>query len=242
MFRKEIHMNKLMAFAVISAIFISGCAKKDKKDAKAKQSKFLAQDDTREVPIYTEESEALLADATVSDFAFVDDEDAFVDEASIEHEKVAMADSLENDLADEALPMAPEAMNESSDLLVSLDSEVDWDFENVQFGFNKNNVNKDQLETIKSNVLQAKKAVEQGKEVVVSGHTCQIGSATYNLALSQKRAEAVKKELIKEGVPSDSIKTIGKGYESPLVWTNATDRATKIKELSVNRRAEIVVN
>ena len=52
----------------------------------------------------------------------------------------------------------------------------------------------------------------------------------------------VKSEMLKEGIPAQQIKTLGMGYESPLVWSDKTDRAERVEELSPNRRAEVSTN
>ena len=59
------------------------------------------------------------------------------------------------------------------------------------------------------------------------------GDDSENLLLSQKRAESVKSFLIKEGVPSENIKTVGYGESKPIL-SNETEGG-KAK----NRRVEI---
>jgi hypothetical protein len=71
--------------------------------------------------------------------------------------------------------------------------------------------------------------------VTVTGYTDTSGSATYNLGLSQRRAEIVAEELEREGVPATSIVTVGRGEENLLVPT-----ADGVSEPR-NRRVEIVV-
>jgi OmpA family len=71
--------------------------------------------------------------------------------------------------------------------------------------------------------------------VAVTGYTDTSGSATYNLALSQRRAEVVADELIRNGVPATDIETIGRGEENLLVATPDGVREPR------NRRVEIVV-
>jgi hypothetical protein len=71
--------------------------------------------------------------------------------------------------------------------------------------------------------------------VTVTGYTDTSGSATYNLGLSQRRAEIVADELEVNGVPATSIVTIGRGEENLLVAT-----ADGVSEPR-NRRVEIVV-
>ena len=71
--------------------------------------------------------------------------------------------------------------------------------------------------------------------IVATGHTDLSGSAQYNLRLSERRAEAVKAELVRLGVPATVITTIGKGEEDPLVPTKDGVREAQ------NRRVEIVI-
>ena len=71
--------------------------------------------------------------------------------------------------------------------------------------------------------------------IVATGHTDLSGSPQYNLRLSERRAEAVKAELIRLGVPATVITTIGKGEEDPLVPTKDGVREAQ------NRRVEIII-
>jgi OmpA family len=72
-------------------------------------------------------------------------------------------------------------------------------------------------------------------QIEVIGHTDTVGSAAYNLELSQRRAESVANELIALGVPATDIATVGRGEEDLLVPT-----ADGVNEPR-NRRVEIVV-
>jgi hypothetical protein len=72
-------------------------------------------------------------------------------------------------------------------------------------------------------------------QVSVTGHTDTSGSAAHNLELSQRRAEVVANELVREGVPATDIVTVGRGEEDLLVPT-----ADGVREPR-NRRVEIVV-
>ena len=71
--------------------------------------------------------------------------------------------------------------------------------------------------------------------ITVTGHTDTSGSAAYNLELSQRRAEAVASEFVRQGVPATEIATIGRGEEDLLVPT-----ADGVREAR-NRRVEIVI-
>lgn len=82
------------------------------------------------------------------------------------------------------------------------------------------------------------KAAEEFKKsgtvrITATGHTDTSGSAEYNQRLSERRAVAVKNELVKMGVPAASIVTVGKGQNDLLVPTADGVREAK------NRRVEI---
>lgn len=71
--------------------------------------------------------------------------------------------------------------------------------------------------------------------VRVVGHTDNVGSAAYNQQLSEDRALAVARILIRDGVSSSRITYSGRGYNEPITTnTTATGRAQ-------NRRVEIVI-
>jgi OOP family OmpA-OmpF porin len=71
--------------------------------------------------------------------------------------------------------------------------------------------------------------------IVVTGHTDLSGSVAYNQRLSERRAEAVRQALVREGLTAGAISTIGRGKTQPLVPT-----ADGVREPQ-NRRAEIVL-
>lgn len=69
----------------------------------------------------------------------------------------------------------------------------------------------------------------------LSGHTDNTGSAAFNLALSKKRAEAVKKYLVSKGVAADRITTEGLGSTKPIA-SNDTAQGR-----NANRRVEFLI-
>jgi peptidoglycan-associated lipoprotein len=52
--------------------------------------------------------------------------------------------------------------------------------------------------------------------IVIEGHCDDRGSEEYNLSLGDSRANAVKAELVKLGVPADRIRTVSYGKEHPF--------------------------
>jgi outer membrane protein OmpA-like peptidoglycan-associated protein len=71
------------------------------------------------------------------------------------------------------------------------------------------------------------------KNIVVRGHTDSVGGEGYNMSLSERRANEVKKHLVRIGVRQELISTVGFGEHMP-VDANNTERGR-----GMNRRAEI---
>lgn len=69
----------------------------------------------------------------------------------------------------------------------------------------------------------------------LSGHTDNTGSAAFNLALSKKRAEAVKKYLVSKGVTADRITTEGLGSTKPIASNDTAEGR------NANRRVEFLI-
>ena len=71
--------------------------------------------------------------------------------------------------------------------------------------------------------------------ITATGHTDTSGPEAYNMALSLRRANAVKDALVREGVPAQAITVIGRGEQGLLVQTGDGVREPQ------NRRVEIVI-
>jgi outer membrane protein OmpA-like peptidoglycan-associated protein/Mg-chelatase subunit ChlD len=71
--------------------------------------------------------------------------------------------------------------------------------------------------------------------ILVEGHTDNVGSNRINDALSKRRAESVKRYLVKKGISPRRIKTVGYGERRPIA-SNATEWGRRL-----NRRTEIVI-
>ncbi len=69
----------------------------------------------------------------------------------------------------------------------------------------------------------------------VVGHTDNVGSASYNQSLSQRRAQAVSSVLINAGVAPFRVRSIGRGEDQPVA-TNLTPQGRQ-----QNRRVEIII-
>ncbi len=75
--------------------------------------------------------------------------------------------------------------------------------------------------------------------VTITGYTDRLGSDAYNLKLSQRRADAVKDYLVRQGVPASRLESVGRGKARPVVECDDKDRAALIRCLEPNRRVEV---
>ena len=66
----------------------------------------------------------------------------------------------------------------------------------------------------------------------ITAHTCTIGTAEYNLKLSERRAKSVKAYLAKQGVPPPAMRHQGLGFNEPIADNGTEEGREK------NRRVE----
>jgi len=101
----------------------------------------------------------------------------------------------------------------------------------VYFDFDSYVVKDDYRPVIEFNAKRL--TTNKQRKVVVEGHTDERGGSEYNLALGQKRAEAVAKSLTLLGVADGQVEAVSFGKERPAV--QGSDEAAWAK----NRRAEL---
>ncbi len=102
----------------------------------------------------------------------------------------------------------------------------------VYFAFDSYTVDAKYLPVIEAN---ARRMIADGKSnIVIEGNTDSRGSREYNLALGQKRSEAVKQRLQLLGVSSARIEAVSFGREKPVALGETEEAWAQ------NRRADIV--
>ena len=117
------------------------------------------------------------------------------------------------------------------------DTELDYEtkaiFTNamVYFEFDKFNLNSKSLQTLKSAVSAMKD--NQSIRITIAGHADERGTREYNLALGQRRADAVKDYFVLSGIDKNRISVKSYGEERPASFES--DEVSYSK----NRRAEI---
>jgi len=103
----------------------------------------------------------------------------------------------------------------------------------IHFDFDKYDIRPVDEAVLKENAVFLKN--NPNLKVQIEGHCDERGTAEYNLALGERRANNTKKYLVFLGIPADRISTISYGEEKPL------DKGRHEEAWAKNRRAHIVV-
>jgi len=111
-----------------------------------------------------------------------------------------------------------------------VDKDGCWAFRGLLFDFDKSDV-KAKYGPLIQNAVEVMK-MNPGLTIEIQGHTDSYGKDAYNQKLSERRANAVKAELIKQGVEGKRLTAVGFGESKP-VDTNETDEGR-----AYNRRVE----
>ena len=101
----------------------------------------------------------------------------------------------------------------------------------VFFDFDQSDLTQEAEEVVTSAVAEA---MQTGRtRIEITGHTDTVGGAAYNQALSERRAQSVKDEMVSQGIADGNITTGGRGFTELLVQTGPGVREPQ------NRRAVI---
>lgn len=109
----------------------------------------------------------------------------------------------------------------------------EYKFEDVHFDFDRYSLRPEAVRILD----EAVRAMQENAtlRIEIEGHTCNIGTAEYNLALGERRANAVRDYLTSRGISADRLRTVSYGEERPK-HDNAREETRRL-----NRRAELVV-
>jgi outer membrane protein OmpA-like peptidoglycan-associated protein len=108
-----------------------------------------------------------------------------------------------------------------------------YTFEDVHFDFDRYSL-RPEATRILDEAVQAMRD-DATLRLEIEGHTCNIGTAEYNLALGDRRATAVRDYLVSRGVSADRLHTVSYGEERPK-YDNSREETRRL-----NRRAALVV-
>jgi outer membrane protein OmpA-like peptidoglycan-associated protein len=106
-------------------------------------------------------------------------------------------------------------------------------FEDVHFDFDRYSLRPEATRALD----EAIKSLQENADLrlTIEGHTCNIGTAEYNLALGERRAAAVREYLGSRGIGANRLQTVSYGEERPK-HDNAREETRRL-----NRRAALVV-
>jgi peptidoglycan-associated lipoprotein len=106
-------------------------------------------------------------------------------------------------------------------------------FEDVHFDFDRFNLRPDALKILDDAI--AKLQSNPTLNVTIEGHCDSIGTIEYNLALGERRANAVRDYLVNRGIAVNRLRTVSYGEERPVGDNNTAEGR------AMNRRAHLAV-
>ena len=109
----------------------------------------------------------------------------------------------------------------------------EYKFEDVHFDFDRYTL-RPEATRILDEAVKAMQA-DNTLRLTLEGHTCNIGTAEYNLALGERRANAVRDYLSSRGIGADRLNTVSYGEERPK-HDNSREETRRL-----NRRAALTV-
>jgi outer membrane protein OmpA-like peptidoglycan-associated protein len=125
----------------------------------------------------------------------------------------------------DALGQIAETRRTAMGLVMTLDSK------SIRFDFDKANIKPEYRDIL--NRIAGIMMTLKGYTIAVYGYTDDVGSPTYNLQLSQRRAEAVRDFFVQTGIPTTIMSTKGFGKADPRVPGDSEQAR------AANRRVEI---
>jgi len=108
-----------------------------------------------------------------------------------------------------------------------------YTFEDVHFDFDRYSL-RTEAQRVLEQALTAMKE-NPGLRLTLEGHTCSIGTAEYNMALGERRSNAVREYLMQNGIAADRVTSVSFGEERPK-HDNSREETRRL-----NRRAALVV-
>ena len=106
--------------------------------------------------------------------------------------------------------------------------------EDIHFDYDKSNIRQDDRKILSRNAAYLSK--NKNVKIVIEGNCDERGTAEYNMALGERRADEAKKYLVNLGINGKRITTISYGSEKPLDPGHDEDAWAK------NRRDHFAVN
>lgn len=212
-------MNKRVGLLALVLLAVPGCQKRTTEvvtttktpshGERSGESK--AKPETK--PIFDEDVEGFVLEEPGNAFAAPSEETEEEDINVVEH------DVVDDAWIDKRLAQAQE-----------------YGFKTIYFNYDDSKVRPDQKSVLEYDMRKVADLTRSGKTVIVEGHACRFaGNATYNMHLSEKRANSVADYFVEHGVSRDKLKTVGRGYEMCIIPEG------DMEQQAPNRRVEFYV-
>lgn len=125
-----------------------------------------------------------------------------------------------------------EKLNVVDELADAATFEPDSAFHVIYFDFDESFLSTEAVANLTENVTILKGKPEM--RIMLAAHTDERGTTEYNLALSQKRGDAVKEHAVKMGIDAERMSVVPYGKEKPASTGN------REQDYALNRRVEFI--
>ncbi|HOG11914.1 MAG: peptidoglycan-associated lipoprotein Pal [Smithellaceae bacterium] len=200
----------LLLIFVFSLTIFSGCAEKQAvvKDEAMQEQKVAAAQEGAPAPVAADDDAALRA------------------KEAADREAALKEQAAKDEAARKAAARAAWAKKNAEAL-------VDLNIQNIYFDYDKSGIRPDAREILKANAEIFTK--NSAAKIIVEGHCDERGTAEYNMALGERRAQEAKQYLVNLGIDASRIETISYGKERPL------DNRSIDEAWAQNRRAQFLL-
>ncbi len=141
-------------------------------------------------------------------------------------EEAVMAVSSSNIVAEDSEPTTEETNNINKEALSQAIEETI-----ILFAFDSTLVlNEQELQRVSDQLNRLKP-----EDLLLEGHTCNIGTEAYNYHLGKRRAERVKRAFISHGLPAENLEIVSEGETDPRVPNTSPEKR------EMNRRVVFLV-
>jgi peptidoglycan-associated lipoprotein len=215
-----IRRGLLVIMVLCIGLMLAGCPKKAvvKEDPSAKTAAQLAAEKEKQAKL---DAERRQEEARAAKIREEEAQRKAAEEARKRAEAEAAAKKAAESLVAQKTPGVPGTIYESGLL------------KDVYFDFDRYDVRSADAEILKQNAAAITK--NPNWKIQIEGHCDERGTAEYNLALGERRANSVKKYLVSLGIPQARVSTISYGEERPF------ERGQDEGAWSKNRRAHFIV-
>ena len=133
-----------------------------------------------------------------------------------------------------ACPIDGKTASDTVNIQVVRPAPKTYTFEDIYFDFDRYSLRPEATRVLEEAVNTLRE--DATLKVEIDGHTCNIGTSEYNLALGDRRATAVRDYLVSRGIAADRLRTVSYGEEQPK-YDNGREETRRL-----NRRAVLVVS